>query len=686
MKNTVQFRNLPTARPTDDLSKSKSATIFNPSLVATTRWVAGPFLLLLWLAALPLLAQGLTGVTVAGGNGGGSGANQLNGPTDLSVDEAENIFVVELFNYRVQKFPSGSTSLTDGTTVAGGNGFPFPPSPTKFLSVGEFVDSDGNLFVTDVSPFSHRVLRFPPGSTSSTSGTVVAGGNGSGADPNQLDNPGGVFVDASGNLFVSDNANHRIQKFVYDTPSDTYATDGVTVAGGNGVGSGTAQLDNPGGVFVDADGNLFVADKDNHRIQKFPAGSTSSTAGITVAGGNGEGSAANQLDEPYNLFIDAAGTLFVADTGNDRVQKFPAGSTSATAGITVAGGQGAGDAADQLRGPSAVVVDGAGQVFVVDTDNNRVQKFLPILVTAQPAASVSACLGTDASYSVVASSQAASLSYQWYKGNTVLLSQTTSTLILNNLQPDDAGTYSVLISNDVSTLRSSSLELTVNPLPTVDAGPDQSVILGFGGANSNCTDLTATASGGTSPYIYAWNNGAGSTATVNVCPEETTTYEVTVTDGNGCQATDKVTVEVQDVRCGPGNKYVTICYYGVTQCVREKIAKRYLKIGATLGSCGSGNARLGIPEGDERPLQLTLKAYPNPVRDAVTVEILSTTAGPGTFEVLDMQGRARQTRKQDLQEGLNEVEFRLGSLPTGIYLIRAQDALNRQGTVKISKQ
>ena len=252
------------------------------------------------------------------------------------------------------------------------------------------------------------------------------------------------------------------------------------------------------------------------------------------------------------------------------------------------------------------------------------------------------------------------------------------------------GTYTVLATSTIGGCTASmtgSATVAINPLPTVDAGADQSVILGYGGPKSNCTDLTATPSGGSGGnYSYTWNPGNLAGKTVNVCPIVTTTYTVTVTDGNGCTASDEVKINVQDVRCGPGKKNVSICYYGVTLCVTEKIAARYLKLGATLGGCGANNARLGVPESDELSLQLSLKAFPNPVRDLVTVEALAPNAGMATFEVLDLTGRVRQSLRQDLTEGLNEVELRLGALPTGIYLIRAVDALNRQGVVKISKE
>src|SRR2546421_6970263 len=98
-----------------------------------------------------------------------------------------------------------------------------------------------------------------------------------------------------------------------------FSQNGITVAGGNGYGSAANQFSFPHGVFVDASGNIFVADLYNHRIQKWAPGATQ---GITVAGGNGYGSAANQLYFTYGVFVDANGNIFVADLVNNRIQKW----------------------------------------------------------------------------------------------------------------------------------------------------------------------------------------------------------------------------------------------------------------------------------------------------------------------------------------------------------------------------
>jgi sugar lactone lactonase YvrE len=97
------------------------------------------------------------------------------------------------------------------------------------------------------------------------------------------------------------------------------------------------------------------------------------TTGVTVAGGNGA-SAANQVGLPLSVALDEAGNLYVADFGNNRVQEFSPG---AAAGVTVVGGNGAGSGANQLNGPEGVFVDGSGDVYVTDSGNDRVQEWAP---------------------------------------------------------------------------------------------------------------------------------------------------------------------------------------------------------------------------------------------------------------------------------------------------------------------
>jgi len=141
-----------------------------------------------------------------------------------------------------------------------------------------------------------------------------------------------------------------------------------------------------------------------------------------------------------------------------------------------------------------------------------------------------------------------------------------------------------------------NLRIGINGLTTVydfeettaNAGPDQNVILGYG---PDCATLTGIAEGGVAPYSYSWSPG-GSTrdqASTEVCPEFTTTYTLTVTDANGCNRTDKVTVFVNDVRCGNKMDKVKVCHKGKEICIESKDVEDHLAHGDVLGGCKTSN-------------------------------------------------------------------------------------------------
>lgn len=263
-----------------------------------------------------------------------------------------------------------------------------------------------------------------------------------------------------------------------------------------------------------------------------------------------------------------------------------------------------------------------------------------------------------------------------------------------------AGTYTVTVQ-DANTCTATTSNITIEEPSAVTVTPGQNKSVIFTPTpGSNCTNISAQGNGGTPgtnpDYTYNWTSNNPSEPAFTgqsplVCPTVTTTYTVTATDANGCTSSSAtVTVFVQDVRCGPKNQYVQICYYGVTQCVPEKTAKNYLKLGATLGACGSGggnNSRIGVEESTpDAPFELSVKGYPNPTQGSLTVEVMSKITGPAQMQVLDLSGRALHQRTEQLLEGRNEVKFDLTAQPSGIYLIRAIDALNRQGVVRVNKQ
>jgi sugar lactone lactonase YvrE len=237
-----------------------------------------------------------SGQVVAGGNGQGSGANQLSNPYDVIVDkEKDSLIICDGSNRRVVRWPRRNG--TSGETII-----------SNIDCVGLTMDENGSLYVVDDG--KDEVRRYRRGESQ---GTVVAGGNGSGNRLDQLSDPRYVFVDRDHSVYVSDLTNHRVMKWVEG------AKQGIVVAGGQGQGNGLTQLSYPQGVVVDQLGTVYVADRGNDRIMRWPKGATQ---GSVIVGGNGGGGQSNQLNVSVGLSFDRHGNLYVVDCGNHRVQKF----------------------------------------------------------------------------------------------------------------------------------------------------------------------------------------------------------------------------------------------------------------------------------------------------------------------------------------------------------------------------
>jgi sugar lactone lactonase YvrE len=189
----------------------------------------------------------------------------------------------------------------------------------------------------------------------------------------QFNRPYGVTVDASGNGYVADSDNSRIRKI---SP-----TGAVTTLAGSGVegfldGTGsTARFFIPRGAAVDVSGNVYVADTENNRIRKVsPTGVVTTLAGSGVEGfSDGIGTAA-QFTLPNSVAVDAAGYVYVADEGNERIRKIsPAGVVTTLAGSSRGFADGAAAIA-QFNRPHGIAVDASGNVYVADRDNQRIRK------------------------------------------------------------------------------------------------------------------------------------------------------------------------------------------------------------------------------------------------------------------------------------------------------------------------
>jgi sugar lactone lactonase YvrE len=207
--------------------------------------------------------------------------------------------------------------------------------------------------------YNHRIQRWKPGATV---GITAAGGNGFGYGPSQLEEPGKIDIDSQGNIYIADTGNNRIQKWEYG------GLTGSTVAGGNGMGTESNQLNKPFGIAVDNSGTIYISELGNHRVTKWKAGAST---GEVIAGGNGEGNKPNQLAIPMGIAVNNNGDLFVADTYNHRVQLWEKG---ATKGRTLISGKDF-KADSQINYFSGISIANETTLYITDYQQQRIIQY-----------------------------------------------------------------------------------------------------------------------------------------------------------------------------------------------------------------------------------------------------------------------------------------------------------------------
>jgi len=251
------------------------------------------------------------------------------------------------------KNPAVETHLVDVVSSSSGEGYVFVTKwGTSGYNAGQFnhpigvtVDSSGNVYVAD--NYNCRIQKF------SSIGIFLAKWGSKGYEDGQFQYPQGIAADLSGNVYVTDTGSYRIQKF--------NATRAFIAKWGS-QGSGDGQFESPSGIAVDSSDNIYVADTNNNRIQKF------SSTGTFLAEWGSLGTGDGKFQQPQGVAVDSSGYVYVSDT--NRIQKFT------TTGTFLAkwGSQGSGDG--QFNQPQGLAVDSSGYVFVTDTGNNRIQKFM----------------------------------------------------------------------------------------------------------------------------------------------------------------------------------------------------------------------------------------------------------------------------------------------------------------------
>src|ERR1035441_1021204 len=268
------------------------------------------------------------------------------------------------------------------STIAGGAPPPTPvAAPTA--SIGDptrlATDAAGNVYFGSL----HSVFKVDAGGTlTRVAGTARPGNSGDGgaAVTAQLNFPMGMAVDAAGNLFVADRDASVVRKIAVNGTISTVAGSGTARFTGDGGPAASAQINGPFDVAVDSAGNLYIADTGNEVVRKVSSDGTMSTvAGTGTRGYLGDGGAALSawLDGPEGVTVDAAGTLYIADTFNGRVRRVGTdGIISTVAGVGSTGiysGDGGPAKSAALSLPTDIAVDGAGNLYIADFGNTRIR-------------------------------------------------------------------------------------------------------------------------------------------------------------------------------------------------------------------------------------------------------------------------------------------------------------------------
>jgi uncharacterized repeat protein (TIGR01451 family) len=319
------------------------------------------------------------------GDGGPATAAQFRLPNGVAVDAAGNVYIADTENNRIRKVTLDGVIQTIagiGTQGPSGDGAPATSAQLSYPH-GVSMDADGSLYIADTSNGRIRKVT-PDGVIHTVAGTGLFGfsGDGGPATSALLRQPQTVVV-SDGSLYIADYNNGRVRKVTPDGVIHTVAGTGSFGFSGDGGPATSARFNAPLGIAVEAGGNLYIADNYNGRVRKVtPDGVIQTVVGRDTNGFSGDGgpAASALFNSPFGIAVDTAGNLYIADYMNNRVRKVTPDrviSTVAGNGIFGFAGDGGPATSAQLRSPTSVAVDAAGNLYIGDRGNNRVRKVTP---------------------------------------------------------------------------------------------------------------------------------------------------------------------------------------------------------------------------------------------------------------------------------------------------------------------
>ena len=330
------------------------------------------------------------GIGDFGGDGGQATSAELNIPTGVIIDATGNLYISDYWNERIRKVNTSGIITTfagNGTDSYSGDGGQATnaelSSPMQLA-----IDRLGNLYFAAL--FNNRIRKIDSQGIITTvagNGTASYSGDGGQATNATLNEPSGVTIDSSGNLYIADTGNNLIRKVNTSGIISTVVGNGTHGFNGDGGQATDAELNYPSSITLDATGNLYIVDAGNGRIRKVNnIGIISTIAGTSMQGFSGDGGQATNatLSNPSALAIDSIGNLYISDEDNYRIRMVnTSGIISTIAGNGTRGFSGdGGQATDaELFDPKGLILDNLGNLYVADNGNSRIRKVTNVAST-----------------------------------------------------------------------------------------------------------------------------------------------------------------------------------------------------------------------------------------------------------------------------------------------------------------
>jgi len=328
----------------------------------------------------------IAGASRSFGDGGKAISASLYFPRSVAVAADGNLLIADTSNHKIRKvWPDGKITTFAGAGLAGDTGDGARAEVARLNApAGLAIDSAGNVYIGDTGNARLRKVR-PSGDIVTIAGGNGWGGEGDGLGPTsaQVKDINGIALDAEGNIYLADTGNNRIRKIMKDGSTiERFAGTAASGAGADAIRAVLSAINSPHGVVVGKDGSIYFSDTSNHRVRRvLPNLTVETVAGTGAPGYFGDGGAARsaRLNNPRGLAMDAEGNLYIADTDNHRIRNVNSGGFIRTIAGTGVGGwrdsdDGGAAISAQLWFPTGVALDSRGNIYVADQSNHRIRR------------------------------------------------------------------------------------------------------------------------------------------------------------------------------------------------------------------------------------------------------------------------------------------------------------------------